>query len=145
MKKTDIATQPKRKPGGQPNNRSNLRHGLYGSKLPAGCHYIENRCNRLRRQVEDELLATQGNISLTDAAAINSVLQWEKHLALASHYLRLEDSNLSVAEKLKFSEAVAKASDARDKALLRLGLDSKPDESPWAIDVPSIESEEVDQ
>ena len=132
MYKTSYERRPKRKGGGQPGNRNGLRHGLTGNKLPKGCQYVENRVNNLRRQVEDALLAVKDSISLTDAAAINSVLKWERHGMLASHYLRKEGDTLSVADKLRFSEAIAKASDARDKALRMLDLDATPN-SPWSV------------
>jgi hypothetical protein len=117
---------------------NNLRHGMKGSKLPAGCKYIEGRVNNLRRQVEEALIAIKGEINILDAAAVNSILKWERHGLLASHWLRHEIKKLSATDRLKFSEAIAKASDNRDKAIRSLGLDVKP--NPW-IDVPSIPEE----
>jgi len=116
--------------GAPRDNRNNMRHGLRGSKLPKGCKYIEHRVNALRRQVEDALMATKGSISITDAAAVNSILKWERHGLLAAHWLRHQVDTLSALERLKFSEAIAKASDNRDKALRSLGIDAKP--VPWA-------------
>lgn len=121
-------------------NRNGMRHGMRGSKLPKGCEYIENRVNALRRQMEDAVLETRNEINITDAAAINSILKWERHGMLAAHWLRHEAKNLSVSELLRFSEAIAKASDNRDKAIRLLALDREP-ESPWAT--PAVESEEV--
>jgi hypothetical protein len=69
------------------------------------------------------------------------VLKWERHGLLAAHWLRREAATLSASDRLKFSEAIAKASDARDKAIRSLGLDVK--RSPW-IDVPSQGEGETD-
>jgi len=113
--------------GAPKGNTNAIRHGLKGGKLPADCQYIENRCNALRRQVEAALIAVKGAIGIVDAAAVNSVLKWERHGLLAAHWLRKEAAKLNPSERLKFSEAIAKASDARDKALRSLSLDVKPE------------------
>jgi hypothetical protein len=120
---------PKRfcgKPGrsGPPKGNTNaLRHGMRGGKLPKGCQYIENRVNALRRQVESALIEAKGEINIVDAAAVNSILKWERHGLLAAHWLRHEAEKLSASDRLRFSEAIAKASDSRDKAIRSLGLD----------------------
>jgi hypothetical protein len=130
------------KPGrsGAPRGNTNAqRHGLRGGKLPKGCQYIENRVNALRRQVETAVIEAKGEIGVVDAAAINSVLKWERHGLLAAHWLRHEADKLTAAERLKFSEAIAKASDARDRNIRALGLDA-PQQMPWAINVtPNVE------
>jgi hypothetical protein len=104
-------------------NSNNLRHGMRGGKLPKGCQYIENRVNALRRQVEEALIAVKGDIGIVDAAAINSILKWERHGLLAAHWLRKEADRLSASDRLRFSEAIAKASDNRDRAIRSLDLD----------------------
>jgi len=128
--KTENPPKPrlgKRRPGPPKGNRNAMRHGLRGSKLPKGCEYIENRVNALRRQVEEAVLALKGEINIVDAAAINSILKWERHGLLAAHWLRREAENLSASERLKFSEAIAKASDNRDRNIRALGLDQEHD------------------
>lgn len=113
-----------RKRTGAPKGNTNaIRHGMRGSKLPAGCKYIENRVNALRRQVEEVLLEVKGEIGIIDAAAVNSILKWERHGLLAAHWLRTQIDVLSASDRLRFSEAIAKASDNRDKAIRSLGLD----------------------
>jgi hypothetical protein len=114
------------KPGrsGAPKGNSNaVRHGLAGGKLPKGCQYIENRVNALRRIVETVLIEAKGEIGIVDAAAVNSILKWERHGLLAAHWLRKEADKLSASDRLKFSEAIAKASDNRDRNIRLLGLD----------------------
>lgn len=122
--------QPKHycgKPGrsGAPKgNHNGLRHGLHGSKLPRSCRYIETRVNSLRRQVERAVMAAKGVINLVDAAAVNSIMKWERHGMLAAHWLRREADKMSLSDRLRFSEAIAKASDMRDKNIRALGLDT---------------------
>lgn len=104
-------------------NTNAQRHGMRGGKLPKGCQYIENRVNALRRQVEAALIEVKGEINIVDAAAVNSILKWERHGLLAAHWLRHEAEKLSASDRLRFSEAIAKASDSRDKAIRSLELD----------------------
>lgn len=131
--------------GAKKGNQNSTRHGMKGGKLPPGCGFIEARCNDLRRQVEAAVLGVKGVISITDAAAINSILKWERHGLLAAHWLRKEADKLSAGDRLRFSEAVAKASDNRDKNIRSLGLDRDAGEvifqrlysSPVALPEPS--------
>jgi hypothetical protein len=95
---------------------------MRGGKLPKGCEYIENRVNALRRQVEAAVLEAKGVINIVDAAAVNSILKWERHGLLAAHWLRKEADKLSAGDRLRFSEAIAKASDNRDKNIRALAL-----------------------
>lgn len=109
--------------GGRSGNTNAQRHGMKGGRLPKGCQYIENRVNSLRRQVEAALMKAKGEINIVDAAAVNSILKWERHGLLAAHWLRHEAEKLSAGDRLRFSEAIAKASDNRDKNIRSLGLD----------------------
>lgn len=109
--------------GGAKGNQNSTRHGMRGTKLPKGCQHIENAVNALRRRVEEAVLAAKGLIGVSDAAAINSILKWERHGLLAAYWLRKEAEKLSAADRLRFSEAVAKASDSRDRNIRALGLD----------------------
>lgn len=99
------------------------RHYMKGGKLPTKLKYIEGRCNQLRRDCEQAVLDAKGEITLQDAAAINSILKWERHGCLAAHWLRTEMDKLSAADRLRFSEAIAKASDNRDRCIRALALD----------------------
>ena len=103
-----------------------MRHGLRGSKMPKGCKYVEHRVNALRRQCEDAVMELKGEVNILDAAAINSIMKWERHGLLAAHWLRHQIDSLSPADRLRFSEAIAKASDSRDKNIRALGLDIEP-------------------
>lgn len=118
--KTETFNGHKRASGGEQNA---TRHGMQGGKLPRDCRHVENRVNSLRRQMEAAVLESKGQISILDAAAINSILKWERHGLLAAHWLRKEANVLSAGDRLRFSEAIAKASDKRDANIRALGLD----------------------
>ncbi len=113
--------------GAKKGNQHALRHGMRGSKLPAGCLHIEHAVNELRRLMETEVLKVKGEIGVMDAAAINSILNWQKHGLLAAYWLRKEISTMSLGDRLRFSAEIAKASDARDRNIRLLGLDIKPE------------------
>lgn len=106
------------------------RHCLTAGKLPRHLAYIENKLNAFRRHVESLVMDTKGTIDITDAMLINSALKWERHGRLAQHWLRQEGDKLKVAERLRFSEVIAKASDCRDKAIDKLKLNA-PQKAPW--------------
>ena len=93
------------KVGAQKGNRNGLRHGLTAGKLPKGCQYLENQLNGFRRTLEDIVLSVKGEISLPDAASIQTALKWERH----------------------------GASTERDKALNSIGLDRDRIRDAWAI------------
>lgn len=113
---------------GAPRGNSNaiVRHGLKAGKLPPKCQYIEHQINRLHRELEKCVLAVKQEITLSDAATIQSAIKWERHGALCQRWLRLEAEKLSATERLKFSESIAKASDNRDRSIRSLGLDAPP-------------------
>jgi hypothetical protein len=73
--------------------------------------------------MEAAIIAAKGEINIVDAAAINSILKWERHGLLAAHWLRHEADKLSTWDRLRFSEAIARASDNRDRNIRMLGLD----------------------
>jgi len=111
-------------------NRNAIRHGLKAGKLPKGCQYIEIRLNSFRRQLEDSVMAAKGEVSLLDAAAIQTCLKWERHGCLAQRWLRLKETELKPNDLLQFSREIARASTERDKALATLELEAEV-QQPW--------------
>jgi len=110
-------------PKRNPNLRGHLRHGLKAGQLPDGCKYVELRLNKFRRYVEDCVIAAKGEVSLTDAAYIQSAMRWERHGVLAQRWLKQNFDKMTHADKLRFSREIADASDKRDKAIRNLNLD----------------------
>ncbi len=129
---------PPKNKGGPPKGSANAaRHYLKGGKLPKHLAYVENRINAFRRHLEAAVIDLKGEVSLLDAAGISSACKWERHGVLAQHWLRKEAATLSASDRLRFSEAIAKASDQRDRNLRLLGLDAKP-AAPWLLPAPKI-------
>lgn len=117
----------KKSAGAPKGNTNSIRHGLLSGKMPKGCQYVENRMNSFRRQLEAEVIAVHGSVSIVQAASINTAVKWERHGMLAQRWLRLECDDLKPADKLSFSREIAKASTERDKALAALDLDKPPE------------------
>lgn len=126
-----------RKRGAQPGNRNNLRHGLKGGQLPKEARYIEHRMNDFRRQLEGAVIASKGEISLPDAAYVQTAMRWERHAALAQRWLTKQHDEMKPEQRLHFSREVARASAERDKAIAALGLDSKAKSMPWLLPTPA--------
>ena len=127
------ATDEPLKVGGQKGNRNGIRHGLTAGKLPKGCQFLENKLNCFRRTLEDIVLSVKGQISLMDAASIQTALKWERHGGLALHWLNKQGAKLKPMESLAFSREIAKASTERDKALASLGLNRDRIRDAWAL------------
>ncbi len=127
------ATGEPAKVGGQKGNRNHMRHGLTAGKLPKGCQFIENQLNGFRRKLEDIVLSNKGEISLSDAASIQTALKWERHGALALRWLTKQGDSLKPMESLAFSREIAKASTERDKALASIGLSRDRVRDAWAV------------
>jgi hypothetical protein len=106
-------------------NRNNLRHGLKAGNLPKGCRGIENHVNILRREIEDAIIAKKGEVGITDAATVHTIVRWERHAMLCTYWLRKEADNLSACDRFRFSEAIGKASESRDRSIRLLDLDKK--------------------
>lgn len=119
-----------RKRGGQAKNTNAVRHGLKSSKLPARLQWAERRTNAFRKIVEEAVLTTYGEITLTQAATINTMIRWERLAILAGYWLSKELDNLNPDQRLKHAEYIAKASDNRDKCIKALGLDVR-EIQPW--------------
>ena len=129
MDKTVKNDTVNRKRGVPVGNRNALRHGLKAGKLPKGCSFIECRLNDFRRQLEDSVVSLKGEVTLTDAACIQSALRWERHACLAQRWLRIQSDELKPLDKLSFSREIARASSEGDKTLKQLGLDKIASES----------------
>lgn len=104
-------------------NRNSMRHGLRAGKLPHDCQHVEIQCNLLRRQLEDAVVTARGEVTLLDAANIQTAIKWERHGALALRWLRVQGDQLKPTDQLTFSREIARASTERDKALAALKLD----------------------
>lgn len=124
-------------PPGNRNARGNIRHGLKAGSLPKDARYIEVRLNQFRRNLEDAVIAAKGEVSLADAAAIQTACRWERHACLAQRWLTKQYAELKPLDRLTFSREISRASGERDKAIRLLGLDVRPKNDWSAILVPA--------
>lgn len=127
---------------GYSDNRNAMRHGLRASALPKGCNFIHRELRAFRRALEDATVEVHGGISIPMAAAINTACRAETHAQLCARWLRREETNLDANQRLSYSAAIVKASEARDKAIDRLGID-KRQHDPWSqlgnvLNAPSV-------
>ena len=113
--------------GAPKENRNALRHGLKGGNLPKDAKYIQHRLNGFRRQLEDHVLELRGEVSIVEAATIQTILRWERHASLALRWLNKSADSLTAMERLHFSREIARASTERDKSLRELKLDKEPE------------------
>lgn len=104
-------------------HRGKLRHGLKSGKLPREAMYIENQSNKLRKNLEDAVLALHNDVTLENAAHIDTAIKWLRHGALCQRWLRTEASTMKPTEKIAVSREIASASERRDKAIAALDLD----------------------
>lgn len=109
------------KGGAPPGNKNAVRHGLTTGKLPVGCGWVATLTNHLRTALENAVIAAHGEITLYEAAVINTAIRWERHAMLAQRWLRIT-ADLTIDQKLAFHREVARASTERDKCLKELGL-----------------------
>lgn len=130
---TELAPAKKRfcgkkgRSGPRRDNANAMRHGLKAGKLPKDAKYIEVRLNQFRRTLEQAVLNVRGEVSLPDAACIQTCIRWERHACLAQRWLVKAGDTLKPADKLNFSREIARASAERDKAIAALKLDVKPE------------------
>ena len=103
-----------------------LRHGLASGQLPKGCTWVSAMLSRLRRALEEAVIASKGEVSLMDACFVSTAIRWERHAALAQRWLRITES-LTVEQQLAFSREIAIASTNRDKSIERLGIQNGQD------------------
>lgn len=76
------------KPHGNAGNRHRLRHGLKASRLPKGCGHVERSITAFRQQLEAAVLDIKPEISVRDAAYVQSACRHEQRASLLFHWLR---------------------------------------------------------
>jgi hypothetical protein len=129
--KSDPGLPAKRK---RVRNQNALTHAMRSAlgALPAGAGYVNRLAYAMRRELEQAVASTDGSISLTKAAWIDSAVKWERHGQLATRWLRLHHDEMDLGQRLEFSREVAKATDARNKAIQALDLDRDPGDALFA-------------
>jgi hypothetical protein len=80
--------------------------------------------------MEEQVVQVHGEISYQHELAINTATRHEAAALLIARWLRLNSEEMSHGERLQYISALGRESDARDRAIERLGLNK--DETPWA-------------
>ena len=119
--------------GAPKGNKNRILHGLSGSGFPPGCEHDARIVRQFARSVRKAVVEAKGELSLVDAATVNTAYRWERHARLAAAWLRKEFATLTLDQRLSFSREVARASTERDKALKELAIDSKSRLDPWSV------------
>jgi hypothetical protein len=85
-----------------------------------------------RRELEAAVMEARGEITLTDAAFINTAYRAERHAQLAQRWLAIEAESMEPADRLSYSREVVRASESRDKAIAALSLPKRDGGDYWA-------------
>ena len=112
-------------------NTNGVRHGLRMAlpRLPKGCRHIQRQADNLRLALESALQGRARELGPYAAACIAAVAKWQRHGSLAARWLRQREAELSDADRLRYSEAVARAADSVVRLMEKLGLDKSDQDS----------------
>lgn len=125
--------------------------GLFSRRhmLPADCKRLAGEMEALREQLEQAVCEKHGQVSLYHAAVIESVLTHHKRLRLLERWLvrpkhvkqkpweaPIEGNStgeIDLVDRIRILKDESAATDARNKAILSLGLGTvTSDDIPWA-------------
>lgn len=119
---TDAGDTRRRTITRRPNIRSRLRAGLKVARLAHAERYIVHSSNALRLALEDAALRLYGGIKVQQAAAISTACRAEQNAQLMERWLRMEPE-LPLRDRIDIRDRIMRATEARDRAIARLGLD----------------------
>lgn len=125
-------------------------NGLFSKqhKLPADCKHLAEEMRSIQEQLEAAVIEKHGQVGIYHAAVIESVLTHHKRLRLLQRWLvrprhvrpkpwETDEGNrtehIDLSDRVKLLDGESKATDARNKAILSLGLGAVTAEDiPWA-------------
>lgn len=146
---TPTAERLQAEAGALPLSRKANVNGLFSKKhrLPADCKHLADEMASIQDQLESAVNEKHGQVSIYHAALIESVLTHHKRLRLLQRWLvrplhvkpkpwetdefnRTQD--IPLKERVQLLDGESKAADARNKAILALGLGASTTEDlPW--------------
>lgn len=112
-------------------SRRPMRHGLRCGTLPK-CEAIECELNAWRKSLEDQTVKAKGSVSASDAGTIHTAVVQLQRERLAMKHLRESWDALTIDQRTSLMETAANASEARDRAVQRLGIDAGKPVNIWA-------------
>lgn len=102
-------------------------------RLPKHATWIRRYVGRMRRCIEQAVLDAKGGLTLKDAMLVQSVCRHEIRALLAVRWLRLSYDDMCHADRLRHLDQLGRATEARDKTILRLKLDKSSEEDMLAL------------
>lgn len=128
-----MTTNPPPKPDGRATNaiktgkrmRQAPRNGMTIGALGKGNGHIVVSLRQLRAALESAVTEQYGEVSLLHSAYINTACRHERTAQLSQRWLK-ENPDLPLADRLNLVRGIGAASDARDRALEKLKLGTKP-------------------
>jgi len=113
------------------NNQNAAKHYMRAAlpKLPPKTEHIRRQSGELRSALESTLVSRSRTIGVWEACVISAICRWFRHGALAARWLRLQEAELAPADRLRFSEAVAKSGNEVVRLLGVLKLDRDASDS----------------
>ena len=125
--------------GASKGNRNAIRSGVYSflatGRYPRGAAYVGRLVGQLRQSLESTVMQRESEVTVYNAAVIQSVCRHEGRAQLLQRWLReLEkgDNGASIHDRVSILKEIGSATDARDKCLRALGLHLKQeDDDTW--------------
>ena len=120
--------------GAPKNNRNAIKSGVYSflanGRYPKGAEYVGRLIGQLRLSLEGIVMERESEVTVYNAAVIQSACRHEGRAQLLQRWLRELDKggSPSIQDRLAILKEIGNASDARDKCLKALGLHEKPQE-----------------
>jgi len=121
-------------------------HGVHrflrSGTIAAENTYLTRVLREFQKAVEADILERRGELSIYDAAILQSAIRHEGIAQLWIRHVRKEAKSLTTEQRLAIGREIRNATDARDKCLRELGLnkrDSQLDDLYKAIDVNATE------
>ena len=105
-------------------NGTRLRRLVVG-ELPRQLNYVKVAARRYRRALESEVIATHGEITVTNAHAIDTATAATLHCGICRWVLREKIVMMGTNDVLACSRELLKGKQTRDAAVRRLHLDAK--------------------
>ncbi len=109
-------------------NGSRLRtKRLVVGELPKQLLSVKRETRAYRRAIEDAVVAVRGEVTVTDAHAIDTASAATAHAGICRWLLRNKIDEMKTSDVLSCSSSIVKAKQARDQAIKSLGLDVSPE------------------
>lgn len=145
---TDLAyppaqVDPKLKTGLERRRRNNDASAWGTATIPKGQQYVGRKAKKLWNQIVEALVGKNGEISQSQSAILHTIIRSEIHCQLMERKRRDNWGTMTIEQAVAVSKEIYKASAARDKMILSLGIDrNELDLFSAALKNPEIQEDE---